>query len=117
MGLFDRFKVPSVSGSDAREWVRSGAQFVDVRESAEWNAGHAPQAVHIPTSQISSRMNRLKKDKDIVVVCRSGNRSRSVTSMLRKQGYEAYSLSGGMRAWQSAGGQVLDRRGRPGQIV
>ena len=60
-------------------------------------------------------MNRLKKDKDIVVVCRSGNRSRSITSMLRKQGYEAFSLSGGMRAWQSADGQVLDRRGRPGR--
>ncbi|MEZ5186556.1 MAG: rhodanese-like domain-containing protein [Candidatus Nanopelagicales bacterium] len=117
MGLFDRFKVPSVSASDAREWVRSGAQLVDVRETGEWNAGHAPQAVHIPTSQVSQRINRLKKDKDIVVVCRSGNRSRSVTSMLRKQGYEAFNLSGGMRAWESAGGQVADRRGRPGRIA
>ncbi len=117
MGLFDRFKVPSVSGGDARELVRGGAQLVDVREASEWNAGHAPQAVHIPVSQVSSRMNRLKKDKDIVVVCRSGNRSRSITSMLRKQGYEAFSLSGGMRAWQSADGQVLDRRGRPGRII
>ena len=106
-----------MSGGNARELVRGGAQLVDVREASEWNAGHAPQAVHIPVSQVSSRMNRLKKDKDIVVVCRSGNRSRSITSMLRKQGYEAFSLSGGMRAWQSADGQVLDRRGRPGRII
>ena len=97
--------------------MQDGAQLVDVREASEWNAGHAPQAVHIPVSQVSARMNRLKKDKDIVVVCRSGNRSRSITSMLRKQGYEAFSLSGGMRAWQSADGQVLDRRGRPGRII
>lgn len=117
MGLFDRFKVPALSGAEARERVRDGAQLIDVRENGEWNAGHAPQAVHIPTAQVSSRLNRLRKDKDIVVVCRSGNRSRSVTSMLRKQGYEAYTLKGGMRAWQAAEGQVLDRKGRPGRIV
>jgi rhodanese-related sulfurtransferase len=117
MGLFDRFKVPSVSASDAREWVRSGAQLIDVRETGEWNAGHAPQALHIPTSQVGSKLNRLKKDKNIVVVCRSGNRSRSVASQLRKQGYESYTLAGGMRAWQAVGGQVMDRRGRPGRIA
>lgn len=117
MGLFDRFRVPSVSASEARELVRAGAQLVDVRETGEWNAGHAPQAIHIPTGQVDARLNRFKKDKDIVVVCRSGNRSRGVTSKLRKQGYEAYSLSGGMRAWQTVGGQVMDRRGRPGRIA
>ncbi len=117
MGLFDRFKVPSVSGADAREWVRSGAQLLDVRENGEWNAGHAPQAMHIPKAQVATQLNRVSKGKDVVVVCRSGNRSRSVTSLLRKQGIAAYSLSGGMRAWESAGGQVLDRRGRPGRIA
>jgi rhodanese-related sulfurtransferase len=117
MGLFDRFKVPSVTGTDAREWVRAGAQLIDVRETGEWNAGHAPQATHIPSSQVQSRLNRLSKNKDIVVVCRSGSRSRGVTAQLRKQGYEAFSLSGGLRAWESAGGQVLDRRGRPGRIA
>ena len=66
--------------------VRSGAQLIDVRETGEWNAGHAPQATHIPTGQVDARMNRFKKGKDIVVVCRSGNRSRSVTSKLRKAG-------------------------------
>ena len=117
MGLFDRFRVPSVGGSEAREWVRGGAQMIDVRENGEWNAGHAPQAVHIPAGQVSSRLNRIRKDKDLVVVCRSGSRSRSVTSMLRSQGYQAYTLKGGMRAWQAAEGQVLDRKGRPGRII
>ena len=36
MGLFDRFKVPSVSATEARELVRSGAQLIDVRETGEW---------------------------------------------------------------------------------
>lgn len=117
MGLFSRFKVPSVSAAEARDLVRSGAQLIDVRENNEWNAGHAPQALHVPSGQINAKVNRLKKDKDIIVVCRSGNRSRGVTSQLRQMGYEAFNLSGGMRAWQSAGGQVLDRRGKPGRIA
>lgn len=117
MGLFDRFKVPSVSGAEAREWVRGGAQMIDVRETGEWNAGHAPQAMHIPKAQVQSRVSRISTTKDVVVVCRSGSRSRAVTSQLRKQGYQAFTLAGGMRAWQSAGGQVLDRRGRPGRIA
>lgn len=117
MGLFDRFRTPGVSGSEARELVRGGAQLIDVRESSEWNAGHAPQAIHIPTSQVSSRLTRIKKDKDVVVVCRSGSRARSVTKQLRAQGYEAFTLHGGMRAWQAADGPVLDRKGRPGRII
>lgn len=117
MGIFDRFKVPSVSAAQARELIGSGAQLVDVRETSEWNAGRAPQAVHMPPAQLQNKLNRLKKGKEVVVVCRSGNRSRAMTSALRKQGYEAYNLSGGMRAWQSVGGQVLDRRGRPGRII
>ena len=46
MGLFDRFKVPSVSATEARELVRSGAQLIDVRETGEWNAGHARRHAH-----------------------------------------------------------------------
>lgn len=117
MGIFDRFKTPAVTGTQARDLVRDGAQLVDVRESSEWNAGHAPQAVHIPSSQVASRLNRLKKGKDIIVVCRSGNRSRTVTKQLRGQGFAAYTLKGGMRAWQAADGPVLDRKGRPGRII
>ncbi len=117
MGLFSRFSVPSVPATQARDLVRDGAQLVDVRENGEWNAGHAPQAVHIPVSQVSSRMNRLRKDRDVVIVCRSGARARGVTSLLRKEGYQAFTLKGGMRAWQAADGQVLDRKGRPGRVV
>lgn len=117
MGLFSRFTVPAVSADEARDLVRNGAQLLDVRETGEWNAGHAPQALHIPRAQVDSKVNRLKNGRQIVVVCRSGARARSVTSALRKQGYDAVNLAGGMRAWQSAGGQVLDRRGRPGRIT
>lgn len=118
MGLFSRFKVPSMSAAKARDEVREGAQLVDVREKSEWQVGHAPQAIHIPVSSVSAKLDRIKSDRPVLVVCRSGNRSRGVVSTLRKQGFDnVINLSGGMRAWQSAGGSVLDNKGRPGRIA
>lgn len=116
MGLFDRFKTPSVSADEARELVRAGAQLVDVREPAEWNAGHAPQATHIPAGQLAAKAGKLKQGKQIVVVCRSGNRSKAATAQLRQLGYDAVNCAGGMMAWQAAGGQVVDRKGRPASV-
>ncbi len=117
MGLFDRFKTPTVSATEARERVRDGAQLIDVRESSEWNAGHAPQALHLPSGGVMSQVNRLSRTKQIIVVCRSGGRSRAVVKQLRAHGYEAFTMAGGMRAWQAADGSVLDRKGRPGRVV
>lgn len=119
MGLLDLFRggVRSVGADQARELVRGNAVLVDVREQAEWNAGHAPQAVHIPLSRVGEAERRLRRDRQVVVVCRSGNRSRTAARRLVAMGFDAVSLSGGMRAWQAAGGPVLDRKNRPGAVV
>jgi rhodanese-related sulfurtransferase len=117
MGLMDVFaKVPSVDGADARELVHEGAVLLDVRESHEWNAGHAPQAAHLPLGRIAEAATKVHDGKRVVVVCRSGNRSRSATKSLLSMGYDAVNLSGGMHAWASAGGQVIDRSGRLGSL-
>ena len=50
------------------------------------------------------------------MVCRSGNGFWSATKALISMGYDAINLSGGMHAWASAGGQVVDRSGRAGSI-
>ena len=117
MGFMDMFaKVPSVDGATARDLVREGAVLLDVRESGEWNAGHAPQAAHLPLGRIAEASKKVRDGKQVVVVCRSGNRSRSATKALISMGYDAINLSGGMHAWASAGGQVVDRSGRVGSI-
>ena len=84
----------------------NGATLVDVRESHEWKSGHAPRAVHIPLGQIDQGARRLQKSRPVVVVCASGMRSRTAAGQLRSLGYEATSVSGGMAAWQRAGGEV-----------
>jgi rhodanese-related sulfurtransferase len=116
VGIFSSLRVPSVSAVDAIN-ADSRTVLLDVREKSEWNAGHAPGALHIPLGNLSGGASRLPQDKKIYVVCRSGNRSRSATGALRQAGYDAYNVSGGMQAWAGSGGRVLNRSNRPGQVI
>ena len=95
-----------VNAARALDLVKEGATLVDVRENNEWKSGHAPRAVHIPLGQIDQGARRLTKTRPVVVVCASGMRSRTAAKHLRTLGYEATSVSGGMTAWQRAGGEV-----------
>jgi rhodanese-related sulfurtransferase len=97
---------PTVNAARALDLVAEGATLVDVRENSEWKSGHAPRAVHIPLGQIDQGARRLTKGRPVVVVCASGMRSRTAAKQLRAAGFEATSVSGGMGAWQRAGGEV-----------
>ena len=78
---------------------------LDVRTEQEFegNLGHIEGAVLIPISQLSKRMDELEKhkDKEIIAICRSGNRSGIATSMLRKEGFNAINMTGGMIAYRA----------------
>lgn len=74
-------------------------QWIDVREPAEYRAFHIPGAVHIPLGELPRRMGEIDKAKEAIIVCFSGERSAAATLALRKHGYPAYNLSGGMVAW------------------
>ena len=81
------------------------AVVVDVREDKEWANGHIPNAKHIPLGQLSSRFKELEKfkGKPVVIGCRSGHRSASACSVLKKNGFnEVYNLKGGIIAWEQA---------------
>lgn len=81
------------------------ALVLDVREEKEYQAGHLLNAKLLPLATLSERIGELEKyrDKPIVVVCRSGNRSSSACVTLGKQGFaQAYNLAGGVMAWQKA---------------
>jgi rhodanese-related sulfurtransferase len=89
---------------EAAAQLEAGAAVaVDVREPREWKAGHLRMARHVPLSELALRMSELPRDRTIVVVCRSGNRSRVATLALRRAGYDAENLEGGLKAWQAAG--------------
>jgi rhodanese-related sulfurtransferase len=77
---------------------------LDVREENEYRNGHIVNAVHMPISYLNDRMDELEKykDKNLIVSCKSGQRSGHACALLKKKGFEnVYNLSGGMMAWQS----------------
>lgn len=81
------------------------ALVLDVREDSEFKAGHLLNAKWLPLGQIHTRVNELEKyrDKPIVVVCRSGQRSSSACAFLNKQGFtQVHNLAGGVMGWQKA---------------
>lgn len=77
---------------------------VDVRTSGEFNDGHAKNAINIPLHELEKRAGELPRNKPVVVICASGNRSRSGCSQLVKSGFkDVYNLKGGMFAWMTSG--------------
>ncbi|NNG37016.1 rhodanese-like domain-containing protein [Nakamurella aerolata] len=81
----------------------AGAALLDVREDDEWQAGHAPQAVHIPLPQLAERLDEVPEGDPVYVVCRSGGRSARATAFLNANGWDAVNVAGGMSAWAAAG--------------
>ena len=92
---------------DVREASRrqaAGALLIDVREQSEWNQGHAPGATLIPLGSVPNRLTDIPRDQDVLLICRSGNRSRSAQRQLQQLGYQrVFNVTGGMNAWASAG--------------
>ncbi len=83
---------------------RDDVLIIDVREQAEYDAGHIPGVTLIPMNQVANRLAEIPRDKPVIVTCRSGNRSQQVVSFLQQQGYtNIHNMLGGIVAWQQAG--------------
>lgn len=77
---------------------------LDVREPDEYAAGHIPGITLIPTGEVASRLNEIPTDKEVIVTCRTGNRSAQVVDLLREMGYtNVHNMEGGIVAWEEAG--------------
>ena len=96
---------------------RGNVEILDVREPREWNAGRISGARHLPMREIPAHLGELPRDRTIVAVCRSGNRSGKVAEYLRAHGFAAENLEGGLVQWAAAGLPILTNDGRPGQVV
>lgn len=109
-------EVPVVDPAGAAALVEEGALLLDVREPHEWEAGHSPQATHVPMGQVADNLDTLPADRPVVCVCHVGGRSAAVAGFLRQAGFDARNLAGGMEAWAGAGLPVVDGAGGPGRI-
>ncbi len=86
---------------------RDDVFILDVREDSEFQSGHIPGATLVPLGQIPDRLDEVPRDKTVIAVCRSGNRSSQATDFLRQQGFDnVHNMEGGMNAWSQAGYQT-----------
>jgi rhodanese-related sulfurtransferase len=95
-----------ITAERALDVVQGGATLLDVRDNSEWKSGHSPGAIHVALGEIDKAPRRLPQGRPVVVMCASGMRSRTAAKHLRGLGWDAASLSGGIRAWARAGGAV-----------
>lgn len=66
--------------------IKEGAYLVDVRTAAEFSSGAIKGSVNIPLDKIASQLSKFKDKKNIIVFCRSGNRSGQAKSILQRNG-------------------------------
>lgn len=71
-----------------RQALQRGAKIVDVRTPGEFSGGHVPGAVNLPLGELERNLKKLgKKNKPIVLYCRSGSRSARAAALLRQRGF------------------------------
>lgn len=93
-----------ISVAQASEKRDQGAFILDVREPSEWQQFHIPGAVLIPLGELPNRLIEVPKDKEVVVVCRTGHRSAQGRDILLNAGYtRVTSMAGGVTQWQTQG--------------
>jgi len=101
--LMPEISVAEAAKLDPEDWF-----FLDVREPSEWAEVHIPYATLIPLGDLTTRLSEIPKDQNIVVVCRSGNRSAVGRDLLLNSGFtNVTSMAGGMNTWQAQGHPVV----------
>jgi len=97
--------ITSISAEDVQKKIESKEDIVllDVRTPQEFNGplGHIEGAILIPVQNLADSIASLEKykDKEVIVYCRSGNRSQGGTQLMQENGFNAVNMLGGMKAW------------------
>lgn len=87
----------------ATELDRGTIVLIDVREPHEWEAGRIPGAEHVPLGELLAQAGEQDRDRTIVFQCLVGGRSAMAAEAFRQAGFDAWSLAGGIRAWDATG--------------
>jgi len=100
----------SLTVNEAAELAQNGAVLIDVRESEELEevTYKVDNLIHIPLEDLENQLSIIPKDKQVILVCRSGNRSQKAYDFLKEKGYPNLSnMEGGIIAWEEAGFPVI----------
>jgi hydroxyacylglutathione hydrolase len=108
--------IPNIDAKELRERLaavgsngRPTVLLVDVRQRSEWDAGHIPGAIHFEGGRTAWEELPFPYDKPLAIQCSSGNRSMSVSSVLRRRGYrDVIQVEGGIKGWEKNGFEVVN---------
>ena len=105
-GSKDAVEYGDVTVEEAKALIDNNPDLIilDVRTEAEFNDGHIEGAINIPVDNLRSRLSELGKDDELLVYCRTGNRSRTAVSIFSENDYsKIYHMNGGITAWIQEG--------------
>ncbi len=108
--------VPTVAISGVPDPLPDGLAVVDVREPVEWQYGHIEGSIHIPMSELTSRLDEVPEGQTLVV-CKVGARSARVVMWLSQQGRDVVNLDGGLLEWEAAGRALVSDTGQPPLVI
>jgi hydroxyacylglutathione hydrolase len=95
--------IPSIDARELRERLDE-VLLVDVRQQSEWDEGHIAGAVHFEAGRTAWEELPFPHDRPLAIQCASGNRSMSVSSVLRRRGYDnVVQVDGGITKWKMRG--------------
>ncbi len=94
--------VKQVSTTELKPLLNDRKRFyLDVRTPAEFKGNHIKGFKNIPLQTLNSQLNKIPKDKEVLVICQSGMRSKQAIKVLKKAGYSNVTeVRGGMNAWR-----------------
>jgi thioredoxin len=95
--------VPEIDVDEAAARQAGGTPVIDVREPDEYIEGHVTGAPLIPVGDVVERVDEIPAEGEVLIICKSGARSRRVAEFLRGQGVDAINVGGGTMAWIDAG--------------
>lgn len=93
--------VKNISGKELKEEMKKkNKQLIDVRTPGEFRGSHIQGFRNIPLNDLVQKANSLDINKEVIVICQSGMRSKQATKILKKMGFkQIINVSGGMNAW------------------
>lgn len=93
--------VKNINGKELKAKMnQKNKQFIDVRTPGEFRGNHIQGFRNIPLNELVQKASHLDKNKEVIVICQSGMRSKQATKMLKKLGFQHITnVSGGMNAW------------------
>ena len=100
------YAVETIEGVNAKELRErlDDVMLIDVRQKSEWDEGHIPGAIHFEGGRVAWEALSFPHDRPLAIQCSSGNRSMSVSSVLRRRGYQnVIQVEGGITKWKMHG--------------